>query len=89
MVTRGVVEEAQRAWARPLSTTARKVLGLEQFATLPLADAVEEVVAATGRLARYQRKWLRRLPLAATLEGERPPEEVADELVALARRFSE
>jgi tRNA dimethylallyltransferase len=83
-VERGVVAEAAAACARPLSETARKVLGLEAFATLPLDEAVESVVAATRRLARYQRKWLRRLPVAATLDAARSPEELADEICALA-----
>jgi tRNA dimethylallyltransferase len=83
-VDHGVVAEARAAWAQPLSDTARKVLGLEPFATLPLDEAVEVVVAATRRLARYQRKWLRRLPVAATLDAARPPEELADEICALA-----
>jgi tRNA A37 N6-isopentenylltransferase MiaA len=65
--------------------TARKVLGLEQFATRPEERAVEEVVQATKRLARYQRKWLRRMPGVVTLAADRPAKEVADEIVALAR----
>ncbi len=84
MVEAGAVEEARKAWGAPLSATARKVLGLEQFATLPLVEATEAVTLATRRLARYQRKWLRRLNVAATLDGDRPPEEIADEIVALA-----
>ena len=84
MVARGVQAEARAAWSRPLSATARKVLGLEEFATLPLPEAAAAVVAATRRLARYQRKWLRRLPVAATLAADREPEEIADEIVALA-----
>ncbi len=83
-VERGVVREAKAAWAQPLSDTASKVLGLEAFATLPLDEAFAAVVAASRRLARYQRKWLRRLPVAATLDAARPPEELADEIVALA-----
>jgi tRNA dimethylallyltransferase len=83
-VARGVVTEAVSAWSSPLSLTARKVLGLEAFATLPLDEAVEAVVSASRRLARYQRKWLRRLPVAATLDAARPPEELADEIRALA-----
>jgi tRNA dimethylallyltransferase len=82
-VARGAVEEARRAWAQPLSATARKVLGLEQLATLPLEDAIEAIVVASRQLARYQRKWLRRLPTAATLAADRPPEALADEIVAL------
>ncbi|MEI8104792.1 MAG: tRNA (adenosine(37)-N6)-dimethylallyltransferase MiaA [Actinomycetes bacterium] len=84
MVAAGVVAEARAAWAEPLSPTARKVLGLEEFATLPEREAVEAVVTATRRLARYQRKWLRRLPVVATLAADRPPEEIADAIVALA-----
>ena len=64
---------------------ARKVLGLEQFATLPEAEAIDAVVEATLRLARYQRKWLRRLGAAATLDGDRPPADIADEILALGR----
>jgi tRNA dimethylallyltransferase len=80
----GVVDEARRAWAEPLSETARHVLGLEEFATLPAEEAAEAVVTATRRLASYQRKWLRRLPSAVTLAGDRAPEELADEILALA-----
>ena len=78
-------DEAARAWAEPLSETARKVLGLEEFATLPLDDAVERVTLATRRLARYQRKWLRRMPGVVTLDANRPPEEIAADIVALGR----
>jgi tRNA dimethylallyltransferase len=85
MAAGGVVAEARAAWGGPLSDTARKVLGLEQFATLPEAEAVEEVITATRRLARYQRKWLRRMPGVVTLDGNRPAEEIADEIVALGR----
>lgn len=84
MIGAGAVAEARAAWNGPLSATARKVLGLEQFATLPPAEAAEAVALATRRLARYQRKWMRRLNVAATLDGDRPPEEIADEIVALA-----
>ena len=84
MVAAGGVEEARAAWAQPLSATARKVLGLEELATLPPEEAVEAVAAATRRLARYQRKWLRRMPGVVTLAGDREPEEIAAEIVALA-----
>jgi tRNA dimethylallyltransferase len=85
MVDAGAVEEARRAWEQPLSDTARKVLGLEQFATLPEEEAVDAVAQATRRLARYQRKWLRRMPGVVTLDGNRAAEEVADEIIALGR----
>jgi tRNA dimethylallyltransferase len=85
MADAGAADEAGRAWAQPLSATARKVLGLEQFATLPLDDAIQAVAQATRRLARYQRKWLRRMPGVVTLDGNRPVEEIADAIVALGR----
>jgi len=84
MARAGAVDEAQRAWELPLSATARKVMGLEQFATLPVDQAVADVAHATRRLARYQRKWLRKLRGVVTLDGTRRPEELADEIVALA-----
>jgi tRNA dimethylallyltransferase len=85
MAHQGAAEEARRAWAQPLSETARKVLGLEQFATLPLDEAVAGVAQATRRLARYQRKWLRRMPGVVTLDGNRAAGEIADEIIALGR----
>jgi tRNA dimethylallyltransferase len=85
MALAGAADEARRAWAKPLSQTARKILGLEEFATLPEDEAVAAVVQATRRLARYQRKWLRKLPNVVTLRGDRPTEEIADDIVALGR----
>lgn len=85
MLAAGAAQEAVAAWAQPLSETARKVLGLEAFATLPAPEAVESVVAATRKLARYQRKWIRRAPGVVTLAPDRSSEELADEIVALAR----
>jgi tRNA dimethylallyltransferase len=85
MAAAGAAAEARRAWSETLSETARKVLGLEQFAALPEDEAVAAVTAATKRLARYQRKWLRRLPGAVRVDGNRAPTEVADEIVALGR----
>ena len=83
MVDQGVVEEARAAWG-PASETARRVIGLEEFATLPLADALETTAQATLRLAHYQQKWLRRLRVAARLDADREAGEIADEIVALA-----
>jgi tRNA dimethylallyltransferase len=85
MAEAGAADEAARAWKGTLSETARKVLGLEEFATLPLDEAVARVTIATGRLARYQRKWLRRMPGVVTLDANRPPEEIAADIVALGR----
>lgn len=84
MLARGAAAEAAAAWASPLSASARKILGLEAFATLSAEAAVAAVIAATMKLARYQQKWIRRVPGVVTLAGDRPPEELADEIVALA-----
>jgi tRNA dimethylallyltransferase len=84
MIAHGAVEEARAAWAQPLSGTARKVMGLEEFATLRLEDARDAYVQANRRLARYQRKWLRKMPNVVTLAADRDPQEIADEIVALA-----
>jgi tRNA dimethylallyltransferase len=83
MAAAGAADEARAAWERPLSATARKVLGLEEFATLPPDQAVDAVAAGTRKLARYQRKWLRRLPNVLVLDAGRPPEELADAVIAL------
>jgi tRNA dimethylallyltransferase len=85
MAEAGAAEEAARAWAGTLSDTARKVLGLEQFATLAEEEAIEAVAQATRRLARYQRKWLRKMPGVVRLDGNRPAAEVADEIITLGR----
>ena len=85
MAGAGAAEEAARAWSGPLSETARKVLGLEEFATLAVSEAIDRVSLATRRLARYQRKWLRRIPGVVTLDANRPPEEIAADIVALGR----
>jgi tRNA dimethylallyltransferase len=81
----GVQEEVQRALAGPLSETARKTMGLEEVATLPREQAIEALVVRTRRYAAYQRKWMRRVPGLVMVDADRPPGEVADDIVALAR----
>jgi tRNA dimethylallyltransferase len=85
MADAGAAAEAREAWELPLSDTARKVLGLEQFATMPEDEAIAAVAHATRRLARYQQKWLRKMPGVVRLDGNRPAAEVADEIIALGR----
>ncbi len=85
MFEAGLVEEARRASARPLSSTARKILGLREVAELPPAEAETALAARTRRLAAYQRKWMRRIPGLVTVRADRSPEEVADDVLALAR----
>lgn len=82
MFDAGVQEEVRRALAEPLSPTARKVLGLDQVATLPRDEAIDAVVVRTRRYAAYQRKWMRRIPGLVTIPTDRPPEQTADEILA-------
>ena len=85
MFKRGVVEEARAAAAQPLSATARKVLGLQEVAELPPDESFEVLVHETKRLARYQRKWMRRIPGLVTVSADRPADEVADAILEVAR----
>jgi tRNA A37 N6-isopentenylltransferase MiaA len=85
MLEHGVADEARAALARPLSRSARKVMGLVDFAQLPPDEAREALVVNNRRLARYQRKWLRRIPGVITLDANRPSSEIATEIVATAR----
>lgn len=84
MFAAGVVEEVRRALARPLSTTARQVIGLREIAELPPEQALQAVVARTRRYAACQRKWMRRIPGLIKVEGDRPPGEIADDIVEMA-----
>jgi tRNA dimethylallyltransferase len=85
MFEAGVQEEVERALAGPISTTARQALGLEEVATLPREEAIAALAVRTRRYAAYQRKWMRRIPGIAMVGADRPPGEIADDIVALAR----
>jgi tRNA dimethylallyltransferase len=85
MFERGVEEEVRRALAQPLAATARQIMGLRAVAELSREDAAVELERQTRRYAAYQRKWLRRLSGAVTLRADRPPGEVADEILEVAR----
>ena len=85
MFETGVEEEVRRARLTKLSETARKIIGLDEVTSLPREEAIEAVAARTRRYAAYQRKWLRRLEGLAIVAADRPPEETAAEIVALAR----
>jgi tRNA dimethylallyltransferase len=84
MVEAGVQDEARAAVARPLSSTAAKIMGLREAAELPPDEAADALAAASRRLARYQRKWMRRIPGLVTLDADRPPGEVADAILEAA-----
>ena len=85
MFEQGAVEEARRALAGPVSPTARTIHGLQELATLPEAEAFEALRRSTVRYAAYQRKWMRRIPGLVSLPADRPPGEVADAILEVAR----
>ena len=85
MFAAGVEEEVRNALVAEPSATASKVIGLREIATLPREEAIEAVIVRTRRYAAYQRKWLRRLEGLVIVAADRPPEETAAEIVALAR----
>jgi tRNA dimethylallyltransferase len=82
MFERGVADEVARALTKPLSTTARKVIGLEEISTLPPEEAMEAVTRRTLQYAAYQRKWMRRVSGLVTLPAGGTPDEIAGELLA-------
>ena len=85
MFEAGVREEVERALAGPISATARKALGLDEIARLGDREAVEAISLRTRRYAAYQRKWMRRIPGLVTVAGDRPPGEIADEILEVVR----
>ena len=85
MFERGVEEEVRGALAGPISETAREMHGLAEVAELPREEALAALVVRTRRYAAYQRKWMRRIPGLITVDANRPPEEVADEILEVAR----
>jgi len=85
MFRAGVQDEVRRALAGPISPTARQALGLEEVATLSPDDAKAALVRRTRRYASYQRKWMRRIPDIVSLSADRPPGEVADAILEVAR----
>jgi tRNA dimethylallyltransferase len=85
MFDAGVVEEARAAFTGDISSTAIHALGLRELVDLPAAEALEALVVRTRRYAAYQRKWMRRIPGLVSVDADRPAEEVADEIVEVAR----
>jgi tRNA dimethylallyltransferase len=84
MFEAGVVAEARAALASPISATAVQALGLREVAELPPEEALAALILRTRRYAAYQRKWMRRAPGLVSVNADRPPGEVADEIVEVA-----
>ncbi|HSC72844.1 MAG TPA: tRNA (adenosine(37)-N6)-dimethylallyltransferase MiaA [Gaiellaceae bacterium] len=85
MFDAGVVEEARAALAGDVSATAIHALGLREVAGLPPDEALQALIVRTRRYAAYQRKWMRRIPGILSVDGNRPAEQIADEIVEVAR----
>jgi tRNA dimethylallyltransferase len=85
MFAAGVEDEARRALALPISGTARQIHGLSDIAELPPAQALEALIIRTRRYSAYQRKWMRRIPGLVSVAADRPPGDVADEILEVAR----
>jgi tRNA dimethylallyltransferase len=81
----GVEEEVAAALATGPSATVVHALGLREIATLPPRQALDGLIARSRRYAAYQRKWMRRIPGLVSVDADRPPDEVADEIVEVAR----
>jgi tRNA dimethylallyltransferase len=82
MFQRGVEEEVRRALAGGISPTAKTIHGLRDIAELPHEEAIEALNARTRRYAAYQCKWMRRIPGIVLVDADRPPEDVAEDVVA-------
>jgi tRNA dimethylallyltransferase len=86
MFEAGVRDEAERALAGPISSTATYAHGLADITEHPDdADAIEALAIRTRRYAAYQRKWMRRIPGLVSLPANRPPGEIADAILEVAR----
>jgi len=81
MLAAGAVQEARRALAGEISSTARQMLGLEELAERG-DDALDALIVATRQFAAYQRKWMRRISGIELVDGERPADLVATEIAA-------
>jgi tRNA dimethylallyltransferase len=84
MFEAGVVDEARTALAGPISSTAVRALGLRDVAELEPEQALDALVVRTRRYAAYQRKWMRRIPRLVSVNADRPPDEIAHEIVEVA-----
>jgi tRNA dimethylallyltransferase len=85
MFEHGAEEEVRRVLAGPVSPTARSIHGLRELEELPPEQALEALVRRTTRYAAYQRKWMRRIPGLVSVPADRPPGEVADAILEVAR----
>jgi tRNA dimethylallyltransferase len=81
----GVEEEARSALAAGVSSTARRAIGLDEVTSLPREEAIDALTVRTRRYAAYQRKWMRSLEGVVMVAADRPPQDIAAEIIELAR----
>jgi tRNA dimethylallyltransferase len=85
MFAAGVEGEVRAALAAGPSSTVVHALGIKEIAELERDEALATLVRRTRRYAAYQRKWMRRIPGLVSVNADRPPGEIADEIVEVAR----
>jgi tRNA dimethylallyltransferase len=86
MFDAGVRQEVERALAAGISSTARYAHGVADVAEHPDDEAAIEAIVARGkRYAAHQRKWMRRIPGLVSLPADRPPGDIADAILEVAR----
>jgi tRNA dimethylallyltransferase len=84
MFEAGVVAEAKAALAAGVSSTAVHALGLREVVDLPTDEALAALALRTRRYAAYQRKWMRRIPGLASVNADRPADEIGNDIVEVA-----
>jgi tRNA dimethylallyltransferase len=84
MFEAGVVAEAKAALAGGVSSTAVQALGLREVVDLASDEALAALALRTRRYASYQRKWMRRIPGLVSVNADRPPDEIANDIVEVA-----
>ncbi|HEY8407136.1 MAG TPA: hypothetical protein VIK66_04075, partial [Gaiellaceae bacterium] len=47
--------------------------------------AIDALVLRTRQFAAYQRKWMRRIPGLVSVDAERPPDDVAADILEVVR----
>ena len=85
MFAAGVKAEVDAALADGPSSTVAHALGLREISQLPPGEALRALIVRTRRYAAYQRKWMRRIPSLVSVNADRPPDDIADEIVEVAR----
>jgi tRNA dimethylallyltransferase len=91
MIEAGWLEETRALLGRygELSRTAAEATGYHELiehllGRLSLDDAIEQIKIATRQLARRQMKWFRRFTQVRWLKGDRPLEELTNDVVHLS-----